>query len=866
MPKVLTTPEHKRFKPQVSSHGYSESRVMFLGGFPLKDDIISGKALSGFQENTLEKFLNGEKLSLRTSYRSLFIKEQLSYSGTNPKKLFIALSQIDLTAYTDMLFEEIKSVNPNVIVPLDDIALSSVFTHINTFRKPRGRKYYVDMYRGSIVALRPDFQTRLPAIIRIIPTLGPQLLNQNWSARTYVRNDFKRIAENQLSRQPIKKFGLTWSAKNATEVFRYFERGLAKNDGFVTFDIETYGGLITCISFCFDGFEACSIPLSPFYYKEINIAELAMMWKLVAQLLAHPIAKCNQNIKYDWTLLARHGFYVNNVLHDTMIKAGMLYPELPKALDFLTSIYTPLSYYKDEGKEFDPRAHDKERLLIYNAQDSIAAHIVNKKQDVELIETNQKDLYFKEVAPLILIYKDIDEGGIQTDEDVKDRLRAKYVQKLGSNMEILRSLVGNPSFNPASPKQVGRLLYDDLGFPKRTKTNEFGVKSYKTDKGTLDDLLINHPEDNRMGKVGYMIISRQIVCRKLVKVLEYLDTPLHPDGSLRGNSNLAGTETGRSSFSKTIDEILCSQEEIDDGSDRTKRLGRSLQTITKHGFHVDDEIFDDFEDCDIASDLRSMFIPPKGWVFIEGDGSGAEARVVFVLAEDYEGLASMDMKPKLHAKTAAQIFNIDVKTIVKDVNGNWIPSVPKVGITYYDLGKRIRHAGNYRLKEFMLAQMTHIQKSECKRMLGVFHSNNPKIQSVFHAAIDQEINLRKMLETPFGRRRQFFDRITDHTYKEGTAQVPQSTISDLTKFTMPRVKESLPGYGIYYRFLTEQHDGVLGLVRDFYADKYSINFKHHYERTIDFRRGSLKRDFQLSIPCELSKSSENWQNLKEFEI
>src|SRR5207247_2411399 len=98
----------------------------------------------------------------------------------------------------------------------------------------------------------------------------------------------------------------------------------------------------------------------------------------------------------------------------------------------------------------------------------------------------------------------------------------------------------------------------------------------------------------------------------------------HPDGTLGGNSNLAGTETGRTSFSKTIDEGLLSEKEALKKTKRTERLGRSLQTITKHGFHIDEEIFDGFEDLEIASDLRSMFIPPNGWVFIEGDGSQAE--------------------------------------------------------------------------------------------------------------------------------------------------------------------------------------------------------------------------------------------------
>src|SRR6185436_16141590 len=136
----------------------------------------------------------------------------------------------------------------------------------------------------------------------------------------------------------------------------------------------------------------------------------------------------------------------------------------------------------------------------------------------------------------------------------------KYTGLYSSNLSILQNLVGNLSFNPRSPKQVGEFIYEDLKFPVRKKTLENGVQSYNTSKETLDDLLINHADKNRAGQIGVAILNRIIVCRKLSKILEYIDTSLHPDNTFRGSSNLAGTETGRSSFSKTIDEIVLPQQ------------------------------------------------------------------------------------------------------------------------------------------------------------------------------------------------------------------------------------------------------------------------------------------------------------------
>lgn len=871
MLNVLTS-ESKSFAPIVSAHGYGDANIMFLSGFPSKDDIRNGVALSGYAETTLSSLMRAAKLDLKKAYRNCFIKQELEYSGTNPKKLSKALAKIDVEAYKNLLFSDIKDVNPNIVVPLDDIALSAVFPHINAIKKPKGRTHWVYCYRGSSLPLRDDFARDLPNVIRIIPSLHPQILNQDYSARAYVQIDFQRLAQFQNHRNAIENYGNIWIARDYRSLSNFFERGLQENDGFVTFDIETFYGMITCISFCFNGVEAVSVPLSPYFYPEISKGELALIWQLVGKLLKHDIPKNNQNIKFDWIILLRHGFVVNNVIHDTMLKGALLYPELPKGLDFYTSIWTPISYYKDEGKEFDPRKDNKDKLLFYNAKDSLAAHIINVEEDKELEENGQKNLYYNEIAPLLLIYKNIDETGISVDDEQKTRLLYKYTGMFERNRDILRGLVNNPDFNPNSPQQVGRLVYEELKFPKRTKTNEHGIKGYRTDKETLDDLLINYGEQNAQGFYGCNILRRQILCRKLAKVIETIKTPLYPDNTFRGSSNLAGTETGRSSFSKALDERFYTETELAERKANKKayaikyRLGRSLQTISKHGFKVDDEVYDDFEAAEIAHDLRSMLVPRRGYCFVEGDGSGAEARFVFVLAEDWDGLASMDQKPKIHAKTAALCFGIDVNLIRKDEHGQWTPSIPKIGMTYYDGGKRIRHAGNYRMEEFRLAQMTHMSLSDCKVALNRFHASNPKIRSVFHADIDKAIQKYKALETPFKRKRQFFDRISNKLYKEATAQIPQSTISDQTKFTMPRIIEQLSGYGSKYRFLTEQHDGILAEVLIDYKMEYAEAFKRIYERPIDCRIGSLSRDFDLVIPAEMSASEENWMNLMDIHL
>src|SRR5207237_2977495 len=178
----------------------------------------------------------------------------------------------------------------------------------------------------------------------------------------------------------------------------------------------------------------------------------------------------------------RMGFKVNNVRSDTMLKGNLLYAELPRGLDFWTSIYTDIPYYKDEGKEFNPKIHSRDRLYIYCGYDSLAAHQISLEQDKELEEEGLKDLYENEIAPLILIYKDMDKVGLLVDQDRKNKLLSKYAVLYESNLTTLRSIIGDVKYNPNSNPQVGKLIYVDLKFPVRIKKEDIGVSRYVCNK------------------------------------------------------------------------------------------------------------------------------------------------------------------------------------------------------------------------------------------------------------------------------------------------------------------------------------------------------------------------------------------------
>src|SRR5438046_8240554 len=94
-----------------------------------------------------------------------------------------------------------------------------------------------------------------------------------------------------------------------------------------------------------------------------------------------------------------------------MLASNCLYCEFPKNLGFLTSIYTDIPYFKDEGKAFDPEKTRRDRYYLYNVKDSLATHQIYSKQSTELIELDVSEVY-EQTMKCLLIYNTMENIGI----------------------------------------------------------------------------------------------------------------------------------------------------------------------------------------------------------------------------------------------------------------------------------------------------------------------------------------------------------------------------------------------------------------------------------------------------------------------
>ncbi len=849
----------------IAGHGRDGAEIMLVSDWCLREDLVSGEALSGSQEKTLGIFFSAAGYRVQNTYRTSYIKNILDYDGKSKALKHNAIKKafedgmVQGVDYGALLKDEILSIRPNIIVPLGDLSLKFLSGY-----SP------LASYRGSVLPLNPYLQQQIPEkSVRVIGTFSPRATWENYTSRVYVQLDYNKIVNLREVQDPIEPHGQIWVCRTVEAFRNYLARhrdimSRPEKDRFLTVDIETYLGFITAIGFCFDGKEAMSIPIME---SKVDYANSLLLWVEIAKILDSGIPKVNQHIRYDWTICERFGFRMRNIRGDTVLGFHLLYPELPKNLGFQTSIYTNLPYFKDESSKkeiaFNPKLYTKDSLYLYNAKDALATWQIHRAQLDEMEEAGVDRLYHEKIVPLITIYKKIDDTGLLVDQSKKNFLLSKYrTLLLSTAMSMQRTLEPLVKFDSPedviktvkSSQKLGHLIYDILKYPPRYQTTEGGKKSFKTNKDTLDDLMILYGETNKLGGDGRRVLSYAITIRKIIKVIEYIKSPLHPDGTLKTNYNLGGTETGRSSASKTTDTLI----EFDLKGKLVwpmKKLGRSLQTITKHGFDIDGDLFESVGDERLGQDIRSMFVPRRGYVLAEGDGSQAEARVVAVLAEDYELLKQFDIKPKVHARTAGLIFDMDPNLITKDS-----PVIPGIGMAYYDMGKRIRHAGNLGMGAFRLAQMTHVDVNQCQFLLNKFHESCPQVRGIFHAEVGQAVKRTAFLRTPWGRQRQFFERVSEHNLKEAYAYIPQSTISDLMKFALIPLTEKMP----WANWVYEGHDALMAEIPVGREEEFSDIFRSECEKPINFLGCTLSRDIELSIPNEISIGAESWGQMIEL--
>ena len=776
------------------------------------------------------------------------VTEMLQKAGVSRSEIFITyvckicppakdigrLSELgkSIADFEPILWNEINAIQPNAILALGELSLKTLTG-----------KQGITKYRGSILQSIQGFP-------KVIPTIHPAALLEHsgeavfkWSSRLYIQADFKRVVEesNFKDFSSIPQRNL-WVCRDVMSFMKFVERN--RSASHLAIDIETFKSTPLCIGLSFEPSEAISIPLQDLLSEEnpngIGMNELSHIWEILIEVLQNEkTKKIGHNFKFDETILRTFHFNIQNFYSDTMLKFHTLYPEIPKSLEFITSLFTYEPYYKSEYREYNPKKDDFSRILLYNAKDAAITREIDKVLEEELQESELYRYFYEHVIKLHYFYTKLESYGIQLHEETYKNVIQKYKDKLKCEDEQLVNLIAHPINLDSSP-QVCNLLYNELKMPKRTRRRAKGHSSLSADEKAITSLLLNAVKN----EIHKEILRGILKHRSNQKTLgTYLGVPKNEkskvhyadkDGRVRTSYLISGTESGRTSTNKLEPPV------------RPGQWGLAFQTITKHSQE--------------GSDIRSMFVPKEGYCFVEADQSQAESRIALVLAKEYEQLALMD-KLDIHVLRASWITGNTYEQEYK---------IYKDGNDYYrQIGKHSGHANDNGVGKNRLAELIshhsdgkiEISAWKAGKILEVINRNVPGIEENFHKGIQEVLeNNNRTLVNPFGRRRIFYEKWGDDLFKEAYADIKQSIVAYISQSAGLQLNQ----VASWIRVLFENHDALLMELPIWKLDESVPIIRSAFERPIDFNIGSLRRDFKLIIPCEIKYSFTNWGDMLKY--
>lgn len=698
---------------RVEPIGPTNAKIMLIGEAPGETEEKLRKPFTGASGRLLDQLL------LKNGIRrdSLYITNAIKVRP--PGNKLDRLGELGLTKeqFRPELMEEIDRVRPNICILLGNTPLEFIAHH--------GQ---VTKWRGSTLSYSIKGREQ-----KVIPTIHPAACMRNWTYSYFLNFDIQK-AIREAEFPELKRMEREYLCNPTyTEVIEHLNRMEAEATH-ISLDLETYmkTGLIRCIGLGDAPNWAISIPiLRPGMKPAWSHSEEVTILTKIHNLLTNPSKRIiAQNATFEMSQMSPLTGGKMNIWMCTMRAHALLYPEFPHGLDFLTSIYTDVPYYKDEGKVGSDKGTDYDSLLKYNCKDVAVTFEVALELERELKEIGMWRYYCEYENPLMHALWRIQCKGVKIDVD---RL-AHFKEKMDREIEELKGKITDSIGyypNPRSNKQMCQFLYNDLGLPPKYKR---GKKNPTTDEEALKQLY---------AKYGKEEIKDLLTIRQLRTLREtFLQMKLSADGRIR--TSYGTTKTGRLSSSANL-----------------LGEGANLQNIPKRK----------------GKWIREIFIPDKGKVWWKADLSQAEARIVAWCANDLGLKNIFNSGEDVHKLVASWAFNVPIE---------------EVTTAQRNISKNTVHAMSYDTGPQTFAKEIEKPVKEAKRIMGLYEKTFPNIKGVYHRDIQAKINKNRTLETPFGRKRMFIGRWGPDLFREAYNYIPQSTVGQIINIAILQLEYKLP--------------------------------------------------------------------------
>ena len=469
------------------------------------------------------------------------------------------------------------------------------------------------------------------------------------------------------------------------------------------------------------------------------------------------ILKIGQNLKYDLEVLRNYDIHLDGPMWDTMIAHYLIQPELRHNMDYMAEVYLHYqTIHIDEligarGKnQKSMRDLQPSEVYEYACEDADITLQLKNKLEPELKNHDCEQLFYDIEMPLMPVLAEMEMNGVCLDTDSLSETSRILTDRMNEIEARIYELAGQ-SFNIASPKQVGEILFDKLRIVEKAKKTKTG--QYVTSEEVLQQLKNKH-------EIVADILEHRGLKKLIGTYIEALPKLINPrTGHIHTSFNQTITATGRLSSSDP-----------------------NLQNIPIRG-----------ED---GKEIRKAFIPEPGCLFFSADYSQIELRVMAHLSGDENMIRVFKEGKDLHAATAANIYKKDINEVTRDERTK---------------SKRANFGIIYGITVFGLAERLDIPRDEAKMLIDGYFQTFPQVHDYMEHA-KEEARQKGYVTTLFGRRRYLPDINSQNATVRGFAErnainAPiQGTAADIIKVAMIRIFQRFQREGIRSKMLLQVHD------------------------------------------------------------
>jgi DNA polymerase I len=698
--------------------------------------------------------------------------------GEKTAKKFLADfgSMENLLANTDQLKGKMKEkVSENAALGLLSKKLATINIHCDvTFNAAAYELSTPDSEKVQAIFEKLEFRRLTEQFLRLF--FAPKETPNNPEANSQKKAEATSAGSGQ--------FGLFDTAENSTDGVQIFSSRKTINEVSHHYQLVSPGlgmklftqKLLQQPQVCFDTETTSLDPL------EANLVGLAFSWEahkgfyislpedqeetseILSELKAffqhEGIEKVGQNLKYDLKVLHRYGIEVKGPCFDTMLAHYLINPDMRHNLRVLSETYlnyTPIAIETLIGKgkqKISMREVALDQQVAYAVEDADLCFQLAQQFKTELAAAGNESLFVDMEAPLLRVLAGMELEGINLDVAFLNELSVTLDKDILQLEKDIYEAAGE-TFNIASPKQLGDILFGKMQLvekPKKTKTGQYS---------TAEDVLSYLAKEHK-------IIADVLAYRGLAKLKStYVDAlPLQ-----------VSAQTGRvhTDYMQTVA-----------ATGRLSSNNPNLQNIpirTERG-----------------KQIRKAFIPrDQEHLLLAADYSQIELRIIAALSEEDNMIAAFKEGADIHAATAAKVFNVPLESVSREQRSH---------------AKTVNFGIIYGVSAFGLSNQTDLSRAESKALIDTYYESYPKLK----AYMNSQVNFARengYVETVLGRRRYLKDINANNAIVRGAAErnavnAPiQGSAADIIKLAMIAVQKALDDQKLRTKMLLQVHDELV---------------------------------------------------------